>query len=50
MTFWSVSRLGEFVMPSAAKFDPARHIKRCDVMEDVQDGRLSLQVTTFWIP
>ncbi|TEB22705.1 hypothetical protein FA13DRAFT_1641001 [Coprinellus micaceus] len=49
-TFWSVSRLGEFVVPSAAKFDPAVHIKHCDVTEDVQDGRLGLQVTTFRIP
>jgi hypothetical protein len=49
-TFWSVSRLGEFVVPSAAKFDPAVHIKRSDVQENVRDGRLGLEVTTFRIP
>ncbi|RXW12374.1 hypothetical protein EST38_g13479 [Candolleomyces aberdarensis] len=47
--FWSVSRLGEFVVPSVDSFDPAAHITRSCVSQGTE-GRLGLPVTTFNLP
>ncbi|PPQ80584.1 hypothetical protein CVT24_002719 [Panaeolus cyanescens] len=47
--FWSLSRLGEFVVPGVDSFNPVRHIKAGDVTQGVV-GRLGLSVTSFAIP
>ncbi|PPQ82205.1 hypothetical protein CVT24_012854 [Panaeolus cyanescens] len=47
--FWSLSRLGEFVVPAVKSFDPGVHVK----VRDMQRGavsRLNLCVTTFHLP
>lgn len=49
-TFWSISRLGEFTVPTLKSFDPAKHIKRSDVQLDVEHGRDRHAVTTFRLP
>lgn len=49
-TFWSVARLGEFTVPSITSFDPARHVKRSDILIAESQGRLGLPVTTFNLP
>jgi hypothetical protein len=49
-TFWSVARLGEFTVPSISSFDPARHVKRSDILIAESQGRLGLPVTTFNLP
>ncbi|KAJ3539581.1 hypothetical protein NMY22_g4670 [Coprinellus aureogranulatus] len=49
-TFWSVSRLGKFVVPSVAKFNPSTHVKRSNVTEGICDSWLGLLVTMFRLP
>ncbi|PPQ87104.1 hypothetical protein CVT24_010906 [Panaeolus cyanescens] len=47
--FWSLSRLGEFVVPGVDSFDPLRHIKAGDVTQG-SVSRFGLMVTSFAIP
>jgi hypothetical protein len=49
-TFWSVARLGEFTVPTIKSFNPARHVKRSDILVQESSGRLGLPVTTFNLP
>ena len=43
--FFSVARTGEFTVPSVERFDPAIHVKRCDIRPE--EDRHGLQVTVF---
>ncbi|KAF6749410.1 hypothetical protein DFP72DRAFT_818908 [Ephemerocybe angulata] len=52
-TYWSISRLGEFVLKSAAAVKEGHHVKRCDMDLDRCEDRNAttpLYVTTFFIP
>src|SRR5882762_4932818 len=47
-TFYSVSRTGEFTVPSLNAFDPSLHVKPSDVSNRVD--RNNLEVTVFHLP
>ncbi|KAE8218170.1 hypothetical protein CF319_g7903 [Tilletia indica] len=50
MSFWSACRLGETTVPSAAYFNPARHVTRAAVspLRSLPDGSLALSVQLPW--
>ena len=47
-TFYSTSRLGEFVLPSLQAFDRSRHVTRSDI--SVTHDRNQLKTTSFHLP
>ncbi|KAE8269260.1 hypothetical protein A4X09_0g3086 [Tilletia walkeri] len=50
MSFWSACRLGETTVPSAAYFNPARHVSRAAVgpLRTTSDGAQALAVELPW--